>query len=143
MTSSSPSSRKWLVLTATSSALAMIFLDQSALPVALPYIQRELDSSTTGLQWTMNAYMLALAVLIMLGGKLGDMYGHRKIFLSGMSLFITASILCAIATTGEWLVMSRALQGIGGALMMPAASPLLRGVVEPHEFGKMMGITLA
>lgn len=134
------SQRKWWVLAATSGALSLIFLDQSALPVALPTIQRELDLSLALSPWVMNAYILVLAVLIILGGKLGDRWGHRRLLLSGMSLFVIASILCAVAPTGEWLVVSRALQGAGGALMMPSSGPLFRTVVDANEYGKMIGI---
>ncbi len=140
MSTITSSSSKWWALAATSSSLAMIFLDQSALPIALPSIQRDLGLSHTLLPWTINAYILTLAVLIILGGKLGDKLGHRKIFLSGMILFITSSILCAISPTGEWLIASRALQGVGGALMVPSASPLFRDIVGPNEFGKMIGL---
>jgi len=140
MSTNTLSQRKWWVLAATSSALAMIFLDQSALPIALPSIQRELGLSSALLQWTINAYLLALAVFIILGGKLGDKLGHRTVFLSGMILFIASSISCAVAPTGMWLVASRALQGAGGALMMPSSSPLFRTIVGPNEFGKMVGL---
>jgi EmrB/QacA subfamily drug resistance transporter len=121
----------------------MIFLDQSALPIALPSIQRDLHLSNVGLQWTMNAYILALAVLMILGGKLGDKLGHRKIFLCGMLLFIFSSLLCAVAPTGLWLILSRALQGVGGALMMPSSAPLLRAAVPENEMGKMVGLYVA
>jgi EmrB/QacA subfamily drug resistance transporter len=140
MSITTSSNRKWWVLAATSSSLAMVFLDQSALPIALPSIQRDLGLSHTLLPWVINAYVLALAVLIILGGKLGDKLGHRKIFLSGMILFIGSSILCALTSTGEWLIASRALQGIGGALMIPTAGPLFRSIVGPEEFGKMIGL---
>jgi EmrB/QacA subfamily drug resistance transporter len=134
------SNRKWWVLIATSSSLAMVFLDQSALPIALPTIQRELGLSAALLQWVVNAYLLALAVFIILGGKLGDRLGHRKIFSTGVIIFISSSILCALAPTGLWLVVSRVLQGVGGALMIPSSSPLFRTIVPANEFGKMVGL---
>lgn len=138
-----PSNRKWWALCATSASLAMIFLDQSALPVALPSIGRDLHLPSDSLQWTINAYMLALAMLIILGGKLGDKFGHRGAFLWGMTLFILSSILCGLAPTGAWLITARFLQGMGGALMMPSASPLFRTIVGLDEFGKMIGLYVA
>jgi EmrB/QacA subfamily drug resistance transporter len=131
---------KWWVFFAVAGSLAMIFADQSALPVALPSIQRELHLTPVALQWVLNSYLLALAVFIILGGKLGDKLGHRKIFLTGMIVFIVSSIGCALSPNGTVLIISRALQGVGGALMMPSSSPLFRSVVGPHEFGKMAGL---
>jgi len=135
----SPSARKWWVLAAGSASLAMVFLDHSAVPVALPSIQRELGLTTDLLQWVMNAYVLALAVLIILGGKLGDKFGHRRIFLYGMIIFIISSVLCAAAPGGMWLIASRVLQGVGGALMIPTVSPLMRATMGNAEFNKMVG----
>lgn len=132
--------RKWWVILGTSLALGMIFVDMSALPIALPSIQSNLGASQNALHWIMNAYLLSFAVLIILGGKLGDRVGHRKVFMSGSGLFIFSSVLCAIAPESEWVIVARILQGVGGALMMPAASPLFRSVVEPEEIGKMAGI---
>ncbi len=132
--------RKWWVIIASSLALAMIFVDMSALPIALPSIQADLHASQSELHWIINAYLLSLAVLIILGGKLGDKVGHRKIFISGITVFIFSSILCAIASSGHLIIAGRILQGVGGALMMPAASPLFRSVVAPEEVGKMAGI---
>jgi|JI10StandDraft_1071094.scaffolds.fasta_scaffold68699_2 EmrB/QacA subfamily drug resistance transporter len=131
---------KWWVLVATSSSLAMIFLDQSALPIALPSIQHEWSLSSELLQWINNAYLLTLAVLIILGGKLGDRLSHRNVFLAGMVIFILSSILCAASPTITWLIIGRVLQGVGGSLMMPSASPLFRTVVNSEEFGKMVGL---
>lgn len=138
-----PSKRKWWVLVAVSSALAMVFVDQSALPIALPSIQRELHFSSEMLNWVINAYVLTLAVLIILGGKLGDKLGHRNVFLSGMIIFISSSILCAMAPTAQWLIAGRVLQGVGGAIMMPSSSPLFRTTVSGKEFGRMAGLYVA
>lgn len=132
--------RKWWVIIATSLALAMIFVDMSALPIALPRIQTDLNTTPSVLRWIINAYLLSLAVLIILGGKLGDKVGHRKVFVSGAALFIFSSVLCAMANSSQWMIMGRILQGVGGAMMMPSASPLFRSVVEPEEIGKMAGI---
>jgi len=134
---------KWCVFFACSSSLAMIFADQSALPVALASIQRELHMSALELQWVVNSYLLTLAVFIILGGKLGDRYGHRKLFLTGIILFIASSIGCALSPNGSSLIISRAVQGVGGALMIPSASPIFRHVFGQRDFGKMVGLYLA
>jgi len=136
----SPNARKWWVIFAASTALAMIFVDLSALPIALPSIQRELHVSQNTLNWIVNAYLLSLSTLIILGGKMGDKYGYRRIFMGGMILFIFSSILCAAASTGTWLIIGRILQGVGGAFMMPNSSPIFRSIVKPEEIGKMTGV---
>jgi EmrB/QacA subfamily drug resistance transporter len=133
-------SHKWWVIIATSLALAMIFVDMSALPIALPSMQTDLQASQNQLHWIINAYLLSLAVLIILGGKLGDRIGHRKVFVMGAAVFILSSIGCGLTPTGNWIILARVLQGVGGAFMMPAASPLFRSVVAPEEVGKMAGI---
>lgn len=140
MSNLSPNARKWWVIFAASTALAMIFVDLSALPVALPSIQRELHVSQSMLNWVVNAYLLSLATLIILGGKMGDKYGYRRVFMGGMLLFILSSILCAAAPSGEWLIAGRVLQGIGGAFMMPNSSPIFRAIVKPEEIGRTAGI---
>ncbi|HVV69399.1 MAG TPA: MFS transporter [Gammaproteobacteria bacterium] len=131
---------KWWVFTATTLSLAMVMADQSALPVALPSIQRELHTSQDALQWVVNAYLLSLAVLVILGGKLGDKWGHRRAFLGGMTLFILSSIACAMAPSVTWLIISRVVQGVGAAFMLPAGTPLFRSTVPGNEFGKMAGL---
>ncbi len=133
-------SRKWLTLLSMSSALALVFIDQTALAVALPAIQRNLNLSNSLLQWVINAYLLALSTLILLGGKVGDSLGHKRAFLWGISLFISASILCALAQSGAWLLVARAMQGAGGAFMMPSTNALVVDAFPEKERGKAMGI---
>lgn len=87
--------------------------------VALPTLQRNLDASLAGLQWTVNGFTLTLSALISLGGGLGDRFGRRRVYLVGMLWFAAASSLRGIATTLEWLIVARALQGIGRALVVP------------------------
>src|SRR5579862_9267023 len=107
--------RKWWILSAMSSALALIYINQTAVVVALPVLQRDLNLNNSLLQWVINAYLLALSTLVLLGGKIGDSLGHKRVFLWGVTLFIGASLLCSIAQSGAWLVTARVLQGIGGA----------------------------
>jgi EmrB/QacA subfamily drug resistance transporter len=132
--------RKWWTLLAMSSALALVFIDQTALAVALPAIQRDLNLSNSLLQWVINAYLLALSTLILLGGKLGDGLGHKRAFLWGVTLFISASIACAVAQSGAWLIVARAIQGAGGAFMMPSTNALVMNAFPDKERGKAMGI---
>jgi len=135
--------RQWWTLLAMSSALALVFIDQTALAVALPAIQRDLNLSNTLLQWVINAYLLTLSTLILLGGKVGDSLGHKKAFLFGVTVFISASILCALAQSGIWLVVARVVQGVGGAFMMPSTSALVINAFPEQERGKAMGIYVA
>ena len=111
--------RKWLTLAAMCFGLFLIMLDNTIVNVALPSIQRQLNASPSTLEWTINAYVLAFAVLIMLGGKLGDRFGRKKMFLVGLTIFTAMSAACALAPTAEWLVAFRTGQGVGGALMNP------------------------
>lgn len=131
---------KWWILVAMAAALAMIFVDQTALPIALPSIQKEFNSSNIILQWIVNAYLVVLAALIIFGGKIGDLLGHRKIFLYGIVIFISASIACALSPTSIFMIISRAIQGIGGALMIPASGVMVINAFKPEERGKAMGI---
>lgn len=134
---------KWWALLAMSSALALVFIDQTALAVALPAIQRDLNLSNNLLSWIINGYLLSLSTLILFGGKLGDSFGHKKIFLWGVFLFIGASLSCALATSGIWLLIARVIQGIGGALMMPSTNALVVNAFPENERGKAMGIYVA
>src|SRR5687767_1004781 len=99
----------------------MAFVDATAVQVALPAIGGDLDSSLSGLQWTISGYTLALASLILLGGSLGDRYGRRRVFLVGVAWFAAASLVCGVAQSTGQLVAARVLQGIGGALLTPGS----------------------
>lgn len=135
--------RKWWILLAMSCSMALVFIDQTALAVALPPMQHDLHTTNSVTQWFINAYLLALSALVLFGGKIGDMLGHRKTFLFGVTLFISASILCALSETGWWAVMSRAIQGIGGAFMIPSSGALVANAFSEEERGKAMGIYIA
>src|SRR5215813_1758993 len=105
--------RKWWTLGSMCFALFMIMLDNTVVNVALPSIQRGLHASTSSLEWTVNAYTLSFAVLLVTGGRLGDLYGRRRMFLLGVIIFGASSFLIALSQSDTWLIAFRALQGVG------------------------------
>lgn len=135
--------RKSLTLLAMTSMTSLIFLNATLLPVALPTIQRELLVSVTGLQWIINAYLLATAVFVIAGGRLGDLFGHRRLFCIGVSIYAIASVMGALGQTGWWLIMSRAIQGTGGALMSPSGMSIIVHTFPERERGRAIGIMVA
>ena len=130
---------RWLVAV-TVLATGMAFLDATAVSVALPAIGRELDSSLSGLQWTVNGYTLTLAALILLGGSLGDRYGRRRVFVIGVVWFALASVVCGIAQDPGQLVAARALQGVGGALLTPGSLALIQASFRPEDRARAIGL---
>jgi EmrB/QacA subfamily drug resistance transporter len=120
-------------------ALFMIMLDNTVVNVALPSIQKDLKSSISGLEWTVNAYTLSFAVLLVTGGRLGDIFGRRRMFLFGVVVFGASSAFIALSQTEAWLVTGRAIQGIGAAFMMPATLSIISNAFPPHERGKAIG----
>jgi len=130
---------KWWTLGAMCFALFMIMLDNTVVNVALPSIQRDLGSSLSGLEWTINGYTLSFAVLLATGGRLGDIFGRRRAFLIGVVLFATSSAAAGLAPNITVLVASRVIQGIGGALMMPATLSIVTNAFAPHERGRAIG----
>jgi MFS transporter, DHA2 family, methylenomycin A resistance protein len=133
------SKQRW-TLAAVCIAQFMILLDTTIVNVALPSIQRDLDASASDLEWTINAYVLALASLILVGGGLGDRYGRRRFFLLGFVLFTTFSAACALSTTTGELVAFRALQGVGAALLAPLALSILVDAFPPERRAWAIGI---
>ncbi|QLI99693.1 MFS transporter [Streptomyces sp. NEAU-sy36] len=129
----------WILLT-TVLGSSMAMLDSTVVNVALPRIGRELNASLGALQWTVNAYMVTLAGLILLGGSLGDRYGRRKVFVTGVVWFATASLLCGIAPTSGLLIAARALQGIGGALLTPGSLALIQASFHPDDRSRAVGL---
>ena len=109
----SEENRRWWTLAAMCFALFMVMLDNTVVNVALPSIQRSFDASLSSLEWTINAYSLAFAVFLVTGGRLGDIFGRRKVFLIGVVVFAAASATIGFAPTEGWLVASRAVQGRG------------------------------
>ncbi|MFF3873439.1 MFS transporter [Streptomyces sp. NPDC001978] len=130
---------KWILLT-TVLGSSMAMLDSTVVNVALPTIGRDLNASLSALQWTVNAYMLTLAGLILLGGSLGDHYGRRKIFVIGVVWFAAASLLCGLAPTDIVLIAARALQGVGGALLTPGSLALIQASFHPDDRAKAVGL---
>jgi MFS family permease len=116
----SPAGRWVLLVTVLGSGL--VVLDGTVVNVALPVIGQDLGASLTGLQWIVNAYTLTLAGLLLLGGALGDRYGRRRLFVVGILWFAVASLICAIAPNTPALIVARALQGIGAALLTPGST---------------------
>jgi EmrB/QacA subfamily drug resistance transporter len=131
--------RRWWTLAAMCFALFMVMLDNTVVNVALPSIQNDLHSSIAGLQWTVNAYTLAFGVLLVTGGRLGDIFGRRKIFLTGVVLFAASSLFIGFSQSSAWLIGGRAIQGIGAALMMPATLSIITNTFPPHERGQAIG----
>ncbi|HEX3432639.1 MAG TPA: MFS transporter [Solirubrobacteraceae bacterium] len=131
--------RRWWALGAMCFALFMIMLDNTVVNVALPSIQRSLSASTSSLEWTVNAYTLSFAVLLVTGGRLGDLFGRRKIFLAGVVIFASASAAIGFSPSDTWLVAWRAVQGTGAALMMPATLSIITNAFPPEERGKAIG----
>ncbi|MCB1082994.1 MAG: MFS transporter [Simkania sp.] len=135
--------RKQLILLAMISSTSLIFLNATLFPVALPTIQKELGVSLSGLQWIINAYLLATAVFVIAGGRLADLFGARKIFCFGVAIYSLASVMGAMAQTGWWLIFSRAIQGTGGAFMSPAGMSLLIHSFPENQRGKAIGTIVA
>jgi EmrB/QacA subfamily drug resistance transporter len=130
---------KWILFT-TVLGSSMVLLDSTVVNVALPRIGRDLGTGLAALQWTVNAYMLTLAGLILLGGSLGDQYGRRKIFVLGVVWFAAASLLCGLAPSDIVLIAARALQGIGGALLTPGSLALIQASFHPDDRAKAVGL---
>jgi EmrB/QacA subfamily drug resistance transporter len=131
---------KWLVLIAMTGSLSMIMIDQTIVTVTLPTIQKQFNVSENALQWIVNSYILALAVSVAVGGRIGDIIGRVKTFISGMILFCIASIFCGMSTNIEMLIAARAVQGIAAAFMQPASAAIVNLSFELEERGKAMAI---
>ena len=128
-----------LILAAMIFAVAMTFIDQTIVSIAVPQLQRELGLSATGVQWVVNAYLLALAALFAFGSRLADTVGHRRMVTLGVIIFAAASALCGLTPKGSlaeaWLVTFRAVQGAGGAIMFPAALAIVVPSTGPPGWG--------
>jgi EmrB/QacA subfamily drug resistance transporter len=132
--------RKWWTLGAMCFALFMIMLDNTVVNVALPSIQKDLGASISGLEWTINGYTLSFAVLLATGGRLGDIFGRRRMFLVGVVIFTLSSATAGFAVNSTDLVVSRVVQGVGAALMMPATLSIITNAFPASERGKAMGM---
>ncbi|MGH2636472.1 MAG: MFS transporter [Actinomycetota bacterium] len=131
---------KVVVLLTMCFALAMVMLDNTVVNVALPTVSRELDAGVTDLQWIVDGYVLAVASLLLTGGIVGDRYGRKKTFLAGLVLFTTASFLCGISQSTLQLILARALQGVGAALLLPGTLSIITVTFPPHERARAIGL---
>jgi EmrB/QacA subfamily drug resistance transporter len=132
--------RKWWTLGALSFALFMVMLDNTVVNVALPAIQKDLGIGVSELEWTVTAYALTFAVLLLSGGKLGDMYGRRRIFMIGLLVFTVSSLVCGLSSSAPELIGARAVQGVGSALMMPATLSIITATFAAAQRGMAIGI---
>jgi EmrB/QacA subfamily drug resistance transporter len=142
--------RKWWTLTAVCTGVFMLLLDVTIVNVALPQIQRSFRADLSDLQWVIDAYALTLASLLLTAGSIADLAGRRKVFAIGIVVFMAGSTLCGFAPSSTFLSLSRALQGVGGAIMFATALALLAQAFPPHErgvpfavFGAITGIAVA
>jgi EmrB/QacA subfamily drug resistance transporter len=136
----SEANRKWWTLAAVSFGLFMIMLDNTVVNVALPSIQEDLGADLSQLQWIVTGYALSFAALMLIGGKLADAYGRRRLFVLGIVVFTGASLWCGLADSGEMLIAARVLQGVGAALMNPATLSIIAATFPPRERGMAIGI---
>jgi EmrB/QacA subfamily drug resistance transporter len=134
-----PASRKRLVLVAAILGTTVVTVDSTVVNVALPAIANDLGGGLAGQQWTSNAYLVTLGSLLLIGGSLGDIFGERRVFLAGVIGFGATSLICALAPTIEVLIAGRALQGIAGAALTPAALAVIVSTFPPAERGKAIG----
>ena len=137
--SSFTSTQKW-TLVSTILASSLVFIDSTALNVALPALQKDLGISGTELLWVINGYALFLSALLLVGGSLGDLYGRNKVFLIGLAIFSISSLFCGISQSPLQLIIARAFQGIGGALLTPGSLSILSSQFGSENRGKAIGI---
>ncbi|MEU4324104.1 MFS transporter [Nonomuraea dietziae] len=137
-----PQHNRWWALVVLAAAQFMVIMDTSIIGVALPEMQRDLGFSQGGLQWVFNAYVVAFGGLLLLGGRLSDLFGARKIFTTGWIVLTAGSVVAAFATSAWVEILGRAVQGVGGALIAPAAMTLLMMLFghNPRELGKAMAL---
>jgi len=141
MTHSLQGRQRWLALMVLCLGVLMIVLDTTIVNVALPSIRADLQFSETALVWVVNAYMLTFGGFLLLGGRLGDLLGPRRVFLAGLTLFTVASLACGVARSQELLVAARAVQGLGGAVVSAVSLSLIMNLFsEPAERAKAMGV---
>src|SRR5438132_6724014 len=123
----------------TAIALFMVTLDNLVVTTALPVIRRELDASLQGLEWTVNAYTLTFAVLLLTGAALGDRFGRRRLFVIGLGIFTASSAAAALAGSSNELIAARAIQGLGGAIVLPLTLTILSASVPAKRRGLALG----
>ena len=139
MKSDFTSIQKWTLLS-TILASSLVFIDSTALNIALPALQEDLGISGTELLWVINGYALFLSSLLLVGGSLGDLYGRNKVFLTGLGIFSISSLICGFSQSPLQLIIARAFQGIGGALLTPGSLSILSSQVGAESRGKAIGL---
>jgi MFS family permease len=132
--------RRWAAFAVVIAAAVMDLLDSTITQVAAPAIRGELGGSYAVIEWVTAAYALAMAAGLLTGGRLGDLFGRRRMLLIGMAGFVAASALCAAAGSAGELIAARAAQGALGAIMLPQVFGLIRDLFEAHEMGKAFGV---
>ncbi len=133
--------RRLLILTICCMSLLIVSLDNTVLNVALPAMRRDLDASVAGMQWTIDAYTLVLASLLMLAGSTADRIGRRKVFITGIVLFTAGSVLCSLAPSLGWLIAFRMVQAVGGSMLNPVAMSIITNTfTEPRERARAIGV---
>ena len=132
------SQRKW-ILAAAIVGSTIAYLDESVMDVALPAIQADLKTSVAVIQWIVNAYMLFLTALLLIGGAAGDRFGRRRVFVIGLGVFAAASVWCGLAQSVTQLIVARAVQGIGAALLIPCSLAIIGAAFDEAERGKAIG----
>lgn len=131
--------RAWGTIAAVVLGSGIVFLDGTVVNVALPAIGDDLGTSLGGMQWTVNAYLVTLSSLLLLGGSMGDQFGRRRVFVIGLVVFTAASVLCGLAPSTGALVAARAVQGVGGALLVPGSLSILAATFHPDDRARAIG----
>ena len=130
---------RWIIA-ATALGSGMVFLDGTVVNVALPRIQTDLAVPLSGLQWIIDAYALTLAALLLIGGAIGDVYGRKRAFLVGLVIFTLSSIACGLAPNANALIAARAIQGLGGALLVPGSLAMIKATIDAEDSGRAIGL---
>ncbi len=131
---------RWLALFVLLIGAFMVILDSFIVNVAIPTIQEQLKTTATQIQFIVVAYVLAYAVLLIMGARLGDKFGRKKLFIVGMCIFIVSSTMCGFATNTNFLILSRVIQGIGAAFLIPQVLTIIQIIFPPEEKGKAIGL---
>ncbi|MGH3374274.1 MAG: MFS transporter, partial [Actinoallomurus sp.] len=135
------SRRRWWTLVGVALATFMTFLDNNVVNVALPSIQRELHLSISGLEWIVSSYILVFSGLMLVGGRLADVFGRRRLFVAGLVIFTGASLMAGLAGSEEVLIIARVLQGIGAAASMPSTLAIISSTFpDPKERSRAVGV---
>jgi EmrB/QacA subfamily drug resistance transporter len=129
---------RWVILAAVLGS-GVVFLDGTVVNVALPAISRDLGASVRGLEWMLDGYLVTLSSLLLLGGSAGDRYGRRRVFVAGLAGFVAASVLCGLAPGVGFLIAARAVQGVAGALLVPASLSIISSAFDPADRGRAVG----